>query len=155
MAAKFFLQRGILNSKFFLWVLKQIPRNFRYKKNFSLIYTKKIKISHCKTTRFLVPLPVSAWQKLSLQFDFKNDEMCGQVSKKHSRNFSRNNSKWTIDNPQWHNEPPIKINRSTMVDWGSIVRRLDWGDLPIKNCLHAMKWNWLLKAFLDNRIHRD
>ena len=32
------------------------------------------KISRRKTTRFLAPLPVSAWPKSLLQFDFKNHE---------------------------------------------------------------------------------
>ena len=32
------------------------------------------KISRRKTTRFFAPLPVSAWPKLLLQFDFKNHE---------------------------------------------------------------------------------
>ena len=42
------------------------------------------KISNRKTTRFFAPLPVSAWPKSLLQFDFKNHENVWTDQKKDS-----------------------------------------------------------------------
>ena len=48
------------------------------------IFSLYFKISHQKTTRFSAPLPVSAYTKSSLQFDFMNHsmtimKMCEQI----------------------------------------------------------------------------
>ena len=48
--------------------------NFCSNTLFSLYLNLEQKISRRETTRFFAPLPVSAWPKSLLQFDFKNHE---------------------------------------------------------------------------------
>ena len=55
------------------------------KANFCLKLEQKI--ARCKTTRFSAPLPVSAWPKSLLQFDFKNYENVW-TDLKHSRQIA-------------------------------------------------------------------
>ena len=56
--------------------------NFCSNTVFSLYFKFRAKNSRRKTTRFFTPLPVSAWPKSLLKFDFKNHEnVCTDLKK--------------------------------------------------------------------------
>ena len=52
------------------------------------------KKSHRKTTRFFAPIPVSAWPKSLLQFDFKNHENVWTDLKKTAPQYNSNSLNW-------------------------------------------------------------
>ena len=60
------------------------PQKFCSYTVFSLNCKIRLKMSGRKRTRFFAPLPVSAWPKSRLQFDFKIMKMCEQIFKKDS-----------------------------------------------------------------------
>ena len=56
---------------------------------------KAKKNSRRKTTRFFAPLPVSAWPKSLLQFDFKNHEnVWTDLEKKTAPHYNSNSLNW-------------------------------------------------------------
>ena len=61
---------------------------------FTLYLQIRIKNSRRKTTRFFAPLPVSAWPKSLLQFDFKNHEkVLTDLKKKTAPQYNSNSLK--------------------------------------------------------------